>query len=162
MLDIVRALGELDVMLMEPATVVLGGSAVPILAGCTFRATQDIDFAVFPGKDVAATIQRWPELARVFDLRASGVMGLFEDYEERLVALDIPYVNLTVKRLSLTDWVVSKLTSPKLDDVLDVKEVSLDMLLDIRKQMHKYCGVGEYRASQDLEYLISEKESTIK
>lgn len=162
MLDVVRALGELDVMLLEPATVILGGSAVPILAGCSFRATQDVDFAVYPGKEVAAAVQRWPELRSIFDLNASGVMGLLEDYEDRLVTVDLPYVNLTVKRLSLMDWVVSKLTSPKLDDVLNVSEVTLEMLQGIRKQMHKYCGVGEYRASQDLEYLISEKESTIK
>ncbi len=159
MVDIITALYKLDVSLLEPAVIVLGGSAVPILAGCHFRATADVDFAVYPDTYVATVVQQNPELSAIFDLRAPGVMGLLNDFEERLVTVpDLPYVNLVVKRLSLMDWVVSKLTSPKLEDVLNVKEVTLEMLLDIRKHMHDYAGVGEYRAAQDLEYLIAEKE----
>lgn len=155
-LDIAEPLALLDVSLSEPAEITLAGSAVPILAGCKFRHTADIDFAFLPSPEVCAVIERTPELKRVFDFRAQGIIGLLEDAEDRLVVEELGLVRLTVKRLSIMDWVVSKLASPKLEDVLNVKEVTMDMLLEIESRFSRYCGVSTDRAFADLKYLMRE------
>lgn len=155
-IDIVKPLIQLDLSLSSPAEIILAGSAVPILAGCEFRNTADIDFAFLPSAEVCTVINQTPELRRVFDFNAQGIIGLLEDTEDRLIEVDLGLSRLTVKRLSLMDWVVSKLASPKLEDALNVKEVTLDMLLDIERNFHLYCGVSIDRAFADLQYLIRE------
>lgn len=155
-IDIVKPLVQLDLSLSAPAEIILAGSAVPILAGCEFRHTADIDFAFLPSPEVCAIINQAPELRRVFDFNAQGIIGLLEDTEDRLVDVELGLARLTVKRLSLMDWVVSKLASPKLEDTLNVKEVTLDMLLNIERNFHLYCGVSTDRAFSDLKYLIRE------
>lgn len=155
-IDIVKPLIQLDLSLSSPAEIILAGSAVPILAGCEFRNTADIDFAFLPSVEVCTVINQTPELRRVFDFNAQGIIGLLEDTEDRLVGVDLGLSRLTVKRLSLMDWVVSKLASPKLEDALNVKEVTLDMLIDIERNFHLYCGVSIDRAFADLQYLIRE------
>ena len=141
-------------------TVHLCGSSVPILAGCKFRATQDIDFSLYPEPPVVTVINGDPELRRRFDFQAQGVIGLLVDFEEREVVVDLGFKNLEVRRLSIQDWVVSKLASPKLDDVLNIDAVDLDMLLWVESKMHLYGGVGEERAVRDLRYLIREKSES--
>lgn len=162
-IDIVKPLIKLDLLLSEPSEIILAGSAVPILAGCEFRHTSDIDFAFMPRPDVVSLINQDEELRRVFDFNAQGIIGLLEDTEDRLVTVELGLTRLEVKRLSLLDWVVSKLASPKLEDALNVKEVTLDMLLEIEKNFHIYCGVSTDRAFADLKYLISEfKDRTLE
>lgn len=154
-IDIRESLSHLDKHLQEPATVVLAGSAVPILAGCQFRHTADIDFAILPPPEICTIIRNDPQLSGLFDFQAQGVIGLLVDMEDRLVTVDLGLRFLNVRRLSLMDWVVSKLASPKLDDVLNVKEVTLDTLHEVERNFHNYGGVSFERAAADLRYLIS-------
>lgn len=134
----------------------LCGSAVPILAGCQFRGTQDVDFAILPPEPVKIVIESDEELTRRFDFNAQGIVGLLIDYEDRLVCVNLGLKHLDIYRLSLPDWVVSKLASPKLDDVLNLKEITLETLLWIKSKMIDYGGVSYNRAYNDLEFLIKE------
>lgn len=156
--DILERLRELDDQLDGPATVILAGSAVPILAGCKFRATADIDFAVLPDAIVSLVVQSTPSLSAVFDFKAAGVIGLLVDFDERIVPVTGGFRSLRVYRLSLEDWVVSKLASPKLADVLNVSEVSLEMLKKLQGRMPYYGGVSDIQANSDLNWLINQRE----
>lgn len=156
-IDIVETLRLLDSVLTVPTDAVcLCGSAVPILAGCKFRATQDIDFAVLPPDPVIAVIEANPTLRRRFDFNAQGVIGLLVDFEDRVVPIDLEFKNLTVCRLSIEDWVVSKLASPKLMDVFNVEAVTADTIRWVSEHMHDYGGVSINAAHSDLKLLQRE------
>lgn len=156
-IDIVETLRLLDAALMvQTDAVCLCGSAVPILAGCKFRATQDIDFAVLPPDPVVAAIEANPTLRRRFDFNAQGVIGLLVDFEDRIVPVDLGFKNLSVCRLSIEDWVVSKLASPKLMDVLNVDLVTADTIRWVSEHMHDYGGVSINAAHSDLQLLQRE------
>lgn len=158
-IDIKEHLKALDSRLAEPARIVLAGSAVPILLGCEFRGTRDIDFAFLPSPEIRRIIAGDTALSRVFDLQAQGIIGLLEDAEDRTVHIDLGFQYLRVECLSLLDWVVSKLASPKLEDVLRVDGVTLEMLHQIERKLPFYCGISADRAYMDLQYLIREKSA---
>ncbi len=158
--DVLDNLAKLDAQLLEPATIVLAGSAVPILAGCAFRATADIDFAVIPDRIVLRTVQADTKLSSIFDFKAAGVIGLLVDFDDRVVLVNGGFAKLQTYRLSLEDWVVSKLASPKLVDVLNVEEVTLDMLKRVQQMMPFYGGISDVQAAADLNWLIAQKESS--
>lgn len=154
-IDILDILHKLDNRLTSPGRIVLCGSAVPILLGCEFRGTQDIDFALLPQDHITHLIQNTPSLSSYFDFQAQGVIGLLIDFEDR--DIKVPgFHYLEVEHLSLLGWVVSKLASPKLEDVLNVSEVDKGMLLDILNRFDEYGGISFERARRDLEYLIKQ------
>lgn len=157
-IDISEKLHTLDSLLHEPTRIVLAGSAVPILHGYSFRGTMDIDFAFLPALTVSSIISSHDDLQRIFDFNAQGIIGLLVDAEDRLVHIDLGLKNLRVECLSIMDWVVSKLASPKLEDVLSLDCVTVEMLLEIKSRFPDYCGVSYDRAFSDLQYLISMKE----
>lgn len=156
-INIIPYLKKLDSLLVDRQRIVLAGSAVPILAGCDFRSTMDIDFALLPSEDIVRIVQNDKELSRVFDFNAQGIIGLLIDAEDRLVTVDIGCKNLEICRLSILDWVVSKLASPKLEDVLAIDEVDREMLEDIKSRMALYGGISYDRAINDLNYLIDQR-----
>lgn len=158
--DILDNLSKLDAQLLEPATIVLAGSAVPILAGCVFRATADIDFAIIPDRIVLRTVQADAQLSSIFDFKAAGVIGLLVDFDDRVVRVNGGFAKLQAYRLSLEDWVVSKLASPKLVDVLNIKEVTLDVLKWVQQMMPLYGGISDIQAASDLNWLMAHKESS--
>ena len=154
-IDIIQPLKELDSYLNSPERIILAGSSVPILSNCDFRSTMDIDFAILPSSELATIITNHKNLARIFDFNAQGVIGLLIDFEDRIIKVDIGCKYLQIYRLSIMDWVVSKLASPKLDDVLSIEEVDIDMLKEIENKFHLYGGISADRAYRDLKYLIS-------
>ena len=62
------------------------------------------------------------------------------DDEDRLVPVDLDLGKLKIQCLSLVDWVVSKLGSPKLSDALDLSGVTLDVLLQAGNLFPLYGG----------------------
>lgn len=157
-IDVVKSLALLDSKLCAPEAIFLCGSAVPVLAGFPFRLTRDIDFAFMPSPYVRDLILRDEELRPLFDFQAQGIVGLLIDVEDRLWRPNLRFNFLQVYCISLEDWVVSKLGSPKLEDVFAVNVVTLEMLYWIRDSFHLYGGTSFERAGADLRHLIRVKE----
>lgn len=159
--DASRIIGELtrlDCALTADASIQLCGSASVLLQGVDFRKTMDIDFATMPGQTVLRTIETvWPG-RHLFDVNATGIIGLLIDYDDRLVDVDLDFSHLRVQCISKRDWIVSKLASPKVDDVLSRSDVTVEDLLWIREHMDNYGGVSFDRAHSDLSMLLRELE----
>lgn len=153
---IIAELVRLDDALRAPATIQLCGSASVLLQGVNFRQTMDIDFAVLPDSIVLQTIDIVWKNKHLFDVNAAGIIGLLIDYDERLLEIPLGLTCLEVQCLSTRDWIVSKLASPKVDDVLSRSDISLDDLLWVQEHMGDYCGVSTDRAHRDLSMLIRE------
>lgn len=151
--EMVQALCAIDTKLHTVESIILCGSASVILQGVNFRSTMDIDFAVLPSDAIIASVQD----SIVFDCNAIGIIGLLVDFEDRLVQLSLGTRYLRVSCISKRDWIVSKLASPKLDDVLSREDITIQDLLWVRDHFHMYGGVSFIRAQQDLAYLIREK-----
>lgn len=136
----------------------LCGSVSVILRGEDFGATIDIDVCNHVDPSVVPLVASACGDRALFDFAAAGAVGLFIDYEERLIPLLIPFKYLAVFYLSTLDWVVSKLASPKVDDVLNVSNVNLEMLYWMRDNFSElYGGISNDRALGDLNWLIREK-----
>lgn len=153
---VVAELIRLDNALTATATIQLCGSASVLLQGVPFRQTMDIDFAILPDSTVLQTIDTVWQNKHLFDVNAAGIIGLLLDYDERLVEVPLCLKHLRVYCLSTRDWIVSKLASPKVDDVLTRDDISLDDLLWVQEHMGDYCGVSIDRAHRDLSMLIRE------
>lgn len=147
---------RLDNTLAEPTTIALCGSASVLLQHFDFRKTMDVDFCRLPDSNVMLLIEQLWRGNHFFDTKAAGIVGLFDDYEDRLVNVDIGARYLKVQCLSTRDWIVSKLASPKLDDVMNHPGVHLEDLLWVKENFHKYCGVAWIRAESELDVLIKE------
>lgn len=147
---------RLDHALAEPTVITLCGSASVLLQGFGFRSTATIDFCDLPDSNVILLIEQLWRGNHFFDTKAAGIVGLFDDYEDRLVNVDIGARYLKVQCLSTRDWIVSKLASPKLDDVMNHPGVHLEDLLWVKENFHKYCGVAWIRAESELDALIKE------
>lgn len=153
---IIAELQRLDAALTGPASIQLCGSASVLLQGINFRQTMNIDFAILPDSTVLQTINTVWQNKHLFDVNATGIIGLLLDYDERLVEMLLGLKHLRVYCLSTRDWTVSKLASPKVDDVLARDDISLDDLLWVQEHMGDYCGVSIDRAHRDLSVLIKE------
>lgn len=153
---VIAELVRLDAALAAPAKIQLCGSASVLLQGVDFRQTMDIDFAVLPDSVVLQTIDTVWNNKHLFDVHAAGIIGLLVDYDDRLVEVPLGLTHLQVYCLSTRDWIVSKLASPKVDDVLSRSDISLDDLLWVQEHMGDYCGVSIDRAHRDLSMLIRE------
>lgn len=151
--DIRETLCYLDSKLNSHEQILLCGSCVPILAGYSFRHTSDIDFAIMPSAQIVTVIRSDIRLASHFDFQAQGVVGLLIDCEDRSVNVDLGLKYLIVRRLSIRDWIVSKLASPKLEDVLNLEGVTREDLNWVESKMVDYGGVSWDRAMADLKYL---------
>lgn len=150
--DILHILHSIDDQLIEPAEVIIGGQSAMILQDMDFRSTIDIDLLNLPSKQFVVCSTKVNNY--VFDYQAIGVIQLLEDYDARLIEIHDNFKNLIVKVVSLKDWVVSKLTSPKIDDVVANSEVTLELLVDIKSDMYKYTGLSMEKALTDLEFCI--------
>lgn len=158
--EILEKLHELDNSLCRDTEIILCGSASMLLQDYDFRGTSDIDFCKIPSIEVVKFVGC--KYTSIFDLQSTGVIGLLEDYETRLVEVTDNFKHLTVKCLSKVDWAVSKLTSPKLDDVYCSGIITPEDISFIEENMFNYTGIAEYRAYTDLKYIksrISEKET---
>lgn len=125
-----------------------------------FRSTLDIDFAIMPDQSIVNIInQQYKESNYIFDFKSAGVIQLFEDFENRLIKIENNFKFLNVYVLSRIDWAVSKLNTPKVDDLITFKVVTLDELKQIKMNMWKYCGLSEEKALFDLDYVIDELEN---
>lgn len=154
--DLISTLSQLDSRLPEPAVIQLCGAASVLLQCADFRKTTVIDFCSRPADTVISLVQSTWGGKQLFDFNAIGVIGLLIDYEDRLVVVDLGLQKLTVQCISTRDWVVSKLASPKLEDVLNHPCVTLEDLLWVQENMVFYGGVSVDRANNDLSYLIRE------
>ncbi|GHU92801.1 hypothetical protein FACS1894208_00710 [Clostridia bacterium] len=154
--DMLRILHGIDRHLTQTQGIVLCGSAAVILQDKNFRATTDIDFTQMPNAEVQMAMRRLlvgSDLsAMIFDTRASGVVQLLYDYEDRLVTISDGFKFLGVKVLSITDWVVSKLDSPKSDDIVTCGFITMQRLAVVEKQMGKYGGLRPQNALTDLRF----------
>lgn len=151
---IISILSQLDSKLNNPEDIVLCGSSSVLLQRVSFRQTMDIDFCTRPSDNIISLVEKYWSDKRLFDLQAIGVIGLLIDYEDRLVPIDLGFKYLRVFCISKRDWIVSKLASPKLDDVLNRSDITLEDLLWVQENMIYYGGVTDIRASNDLNYLI--------
>jgi len=150
----VSSLAQLDSKLQDKVDLVLCGSASVLLRQVAFRGTMDIDLCLkVPEVLMPFVGTRVGDL--LLDGNAVGVIGLLIDCEDRLVKIPLPLNYLNVYCLSCRDWITSKLASPKLDDVLNNVEVTLEDLLWVQDNMHNYGGISVNRALNDLQYLIS-------
>lgn len=155
---LVTELSKLDSALTKETTITLCGSASVLLQDTDFRETMDIDFCVNPSMDVVRLIDTLWQGKHLFDTNAAGVIGLLVDYDDRLVEVPLGFKFLKVRCLSKRDWIVSKLASPKVDDVLTRNDIDLDDLLWVQDHMYEYGGVSDVRAASDLKMLIREIE----
>lgn len=156
MVQLQTELLRLDNTLAEPTTIALCGSASVLLQHFDFRKAMGVDFCRLPDSNVMLLIEQLWRGNHFFDTKAAGIVGLFDDYEDRLVNVDIGARYLKVQCLSTRDWIVSKLASPKLDDVMNHPGVHLEDLLWVKEDFHKYCGVAWIRAESELDVLIKE------
>lgn len=158
--NILKHLHEIDDELNEPQNIFICGSASLILQDIDFRTTIDIDFAIMPDQSIIKIInQQYKESNYVFDFKSAGVIQLFEDFQNRLIKIENGFNFLNVYVLSRIDWAVSKLNTPKFDDLITFKVVSLEELKQIKMDMWKYCGLSEEKAMFDLDYAIDELEN---
>lgn len=149
---ILETLHELDSRLNSDTTIVLCGSSALLLQDFDFRATIDIDFACIPSENVRVSAMSIK--SNILDFQAVGVVQLLEDFEDRLVNIEDNFKFLKVKVLSKKDWIVSKLTSPKLDDIYESGLVTLGELEEVKEDMNLYCGITPERAINDLNHCI--------
>ena len=156
--DVLKILHELDDLLVSRQYIELCGTACLLLQGYGFRGTIDIDISKGMSAELLQKAQNFPH---VIDFGAQGVISLLEDYEERLVPIKDNFKNLQVRVLSLQDWAVSKLASPKLDDLWEQKLVSKELLNWIEANMYKYCGINEARALADLKQALLRLDAEI-
>ncbi len=157
--ELMYKLSLLDFSIHTPAEIVLAGGAVPVLEGVKYSGSEYPCFAVYPGSEVMAAICTEPKLLNYFDTVQNRFFGLLSDFMDRVKPVYVPKAAiLTVRRLSLMDWVVSRLACPDLNQVCGVEEVTLAMLKEIESKMEMYTGPDSLKAARDLEYLISVKE----
>ena len=149
--DVLNILHQLDDLLESTCYIELCGTASLLLQGYSFRATADVDISKGKGSELLLKTQK---LGHIIDFGAQGVISLLDDYEDRLVTIDDGFRHLTVRVLSLQDWAVSKLASPKLDDLWEQKLVSREILSWIEANMYKYCGINPERALADLKQVL--------
>lgn len=155
---IIAELSKLDDALTERTSITLCGSASVLLQDVVFRETMDIDFCTLPEPTVVKLVETLWKGKHLFDFNAVGIIGLLDDYEDRLVEVPLGFKRLRVLCLSKRDWIVSKLASPKLDDVFSRVDVTLDDLLWVKENMCKYCGISDIRANRELQMLIQDLE----
>ncbi len=153
---IVLALLQLDESLTQDTSIALCGTASVLLQQVKFRETMGIDFCSRPPAEVLLSIESVFRGESLFDTNACGIIGLLVDYDDRLVEVKYGFKHLHVFCLSKRDWIVSKLASPKVDDVLNRTDITLEDLLWVKKHMLEYGGVSINRAHNDLEMLIEE------
>jgi hypothetical protein len=155
--DILNCLHDLDDSLSLPCTLVLCGSASLLLQGIEFRGTLGIDLAQHLAVAEAMPIQAFMKKREAgglyIDMRTPGMLQCLEDIEDRYVLLDFGFKNITLYVISLFDWVVSKLDSPKTSDIFLVPDVSAFMLNQVEQQLDKYCGRSEGAARRGLAYV---------
>ncbi len=151
--DIISSLMQLDSKLSTRTDLVLCGSASVLLRQVDFRGTMDIDLCLGISEALLPFVgTRIGNL--LLDGNAVGIIGLLIDCEDRLVDVQLPLHYLRVHCIACRDWVVFKLASPKVDDVLANPEVTLNDLLWVRDNMYNYGGINVERALSDLRYLI--------
>lgn len=151
---LVTELSRLDAALTAETTITLCGSASVLLQGVDFRETADVDFCKLPSSELLALIAAVYKGRTLFDVNAAGIIGLLIDYEDRLVTVDLGFQFLHVYCLCTRDWIVSKLASPKLDDVWERRDITLEDLLWVQEHMYDYGGISIDRANNDLAHLI--------
>jgi len=154
--EILEILGLLDGQLSKPDYIVLCGDCAIILQDLNFREADDIDFVFMPSTEIQEIIKNLIKNKSIeghtFDYRSTGLFQTLEDFEDRLVDIKTDFNLLTVKVISLKDWVVSKLDNPKYRDIIDYDIVSLSLLKEIENEMDKYCGLSQERALVDLTF----------
>lgn len=168
--EILNVLHLIDKQLQTEQRLVLCGSSSIILQGYDFRNTFDIDLASLPTAEVQYAIQKTVKAAKMstdtIDFNSIGVAQLLYDYEDRLIKIEDNFIHLQVYVLSKMDWVVSKLNSPKFDDLINYDLVTVKDLNEAKKNMHKYSGINDYKALYDLDlaisYLKEKEENNIK
>lgn len=129
-------LSEVDKSLSKPVEIhCLGGFILTVLYGVP-RTTGDLDYiTVIPGNAYSELEQlagRDSTLARrhkVYFQHAGGITDLPEDYEERLVDLNLGLKNLRLRALEPYDLVLSKLSRNNPKDRDDVKYLAAKLNL---------------------------------
>jgi len=155
--DILKILHGVDSRLNQEKGIILCGAAALILQDFPFRKTTDIDFTVVPDVALQNLITqvimecKYPPITN--DFKAAGVIALLEDYEDRLVQIKDNFKHLSVFVLSLIDWAVSKLQSPKLDDLWMSGLITAKHCEEIEPHMSRYCGLNAEAALRDLLYV---------
>ena len=152
--SILKILHELDNTLTTPQEIILCGSGAILLQDLEFRQTMDIDFTITPPaqitKGVNTLVSKNSITPVTFDYLSTGMVQLLNDYDERLITIDDGFKFLHVKVLSVFDWAVSKLDSPKTQDILNNDFITLDILDAIPDHMNKYCGLNSDKALSEL------------
>jgi len=155
--EILELLHQVDDRLYSEKSIILCGAAAIKLQDFPFRETSDIDFTVFPDKELRDVLYEvvvdHDHEPTVIDLQAAGVIALLEDYEDRLVQIKDNFKHLSVFVLSLIDWAVSKLQSPKLDDLWMSGLITVKHCEEIEPHMSRYCGLNAEAALRDLLYV---------
>lgn len=156
--DILNVLHHIDNHLNTADTITICGAAALILQGYDFRNTMDIDLTKTPTTQVNFAIQKSINNNRfsenIIDYNSIGIVQLLEDYEDRLVEIEDGFAYLKVFVLSKLDWAVSKLNSPKLNDLIDYGIMNSEELQEVRMNMGKYCGLNDYKALFDLDIVM--------
>jgi hypothetical protein len=149
--DILRVLHRIDDLLTAPQEIELCGTACLLVQGYGFRRTVDIDISEWQSSEI---VHISGNFGPSIDFGAHGVISYLEDYKDRLVSINDNFRMLTVKALSLRDWAVSKLSSPKLADLWEQDLVTIELLNWVRANMYLYCGINSKQAILDLEHAL--------
>ena len=138
-------LSEVDQGLSEPVELhCTGGLVLAVLYGVP-RSTGDLDYIAAVPKSASEELERLagPEskLARRFGVCIHSVCGIAdfpEDYEERLVPLNVELSNLALKVLEPYDLVLSKLTRNSPKDREDVKYLASKLKLSFQTLWERF------------------------
>lgn len=137
--------------LRSKVVVTLCGSAVIHLLGYQMRTTMDVDVLEVSDNRVLPLLKYPIHFA-------GGVVGLLEDYTDRIEKVPVSFNSMIVYCLSLKDLLVSKLASPKFSDIENYglyKSVDLQKLYAEIKE--KYTGISMDDALMDVRILQSLK-----
>lgn len=122
----------------------VGGFVLTVLYGIP-RATGDLDYISLVPKDAYEEVERiagWESnLAKkykVYFQQAGGVIDLPENYEERLVELDLGFQKLHLKVLEPYDLALSKLTRNSPKDREDVKHLASRLRLSFSQLYERF------------------------
>ncbi len=128
----------------------LGGFASAMVYGIP-RSTNDLDYIVVTPTEAFEEVEhlggRDSKLAlkhKVFLQRVGGVTDLPENYEDRLVDLNLGLSKLSLKILEPYDLVLSKLTRNSPKDREDVKYLAKDRKLRFSTLMERFATEMDY------------------
>jgi hypothetical protein len=138
-------LSKLDKGLSRPVVFhCLGGFVLTVVYGLP-RVTGDLDYVTLVPSDAFGEVERLAgrgsKLAHRYKVcvqRAGGVIDLPDNYDKRLVELDLGLRNLFLKVLEPYDLVLSKLTRNSPKDREDVKFLAAKLKLSFREISERF------------------------